>query len=375
MKNIFLLAGRTGGPFFPLPTIAQNLPEYNPIYIGVKNSFEQKICTQNNWKLEFLPEVKLGILSFKNQTFGEKIGNTFLTFLDIFRLIFSIFKSIILILKYQPNLIISTGSFLAVPVILSSKITNFFRLTKTKILIHQQDPLPGLANRLTVKFADLVSCVFEYTKSHFKNFSKAILVPNPIDEKKYNQNKNNLIKILQKTNLELYDFLEQKSDKPLLFIFGGGSGAEAINKWTVDNLDDILVKFKIIHLIGILQTEQFNITRQDYFQTKVFVREMVPVLSLCDLVICRAGLASITELEYLNKSAFLIPLENSHQELNAKLVKDKFYILEQKNSQNWLSQIQANYPKAFLNNKFKSSAEIHKNLENYYQKIKAILDK
>jgi UDP-N-acetylglucosamine--N-acetylmuramyl-(pentapeptide) pyrophosphoryl-undecaprenol N-acetylglucosamine transferase len=375
MKNIFLLAGRTGGPFFPLPTIAQNLPEYNPIFIGVRNSFEQKVCTQNNWKLEFLSEVKLGILSFKNQTFLEKIANLFLTFLDVFRLIFSFFKSIFLLLKYKPKLIISTGSFLAVPIIFSSKITNFLRLTNSKILIHQQDPLPGLANRVTVKFADLVSCVFDYTKSHFKNFSKALLTPNPIDEKKYNQTENELHQILQKSNFELYNFLQEKTDKPTLFIFGGGSGAEAINKWTIDNLESLLVKFKIIHLTGILQTEQFKIKRENYFQTKVFVAEMVPILSLSDLVICRAGLASISELEYLNKPAFLIPLPDSHQELNAELVKDKFYILEQKNSQNWLSQIQANYPKAFLNNKFKSSTQIHKNLENYYQKIKDILDK
>lgn len=375
MPNIFLLAGRTGGPFFPLPTIAQNLPNYNPIYIGVKNSFEQKICTQNNWKLEFLPEVKLGILSFKNQTLAEKFINLFFAFLDIFRLGFSFAKSTFLLLKYQPKLIVSTGSFLAVPIIFASKFTNFLRLTDCKILIHQQDPLPGLANRLTVGLADLSSCVFEYTKNHYKNFSKAVLIPNPIDEKKYQHTRSDLLKILQKNNLDLHNFLQQKSTKPILFVFGGGSGAEAINNWLIKNLDQLLLDFKIIHLTGILQTKKFDIKKAGYFQAKVFVAEMIPVLSLSELVICRAGLASITELEYLSKPAFLVPLPDSHQELNAELVKTKFGILQQKNSSSWVSQIKKNYPKIITKQNFSSQLQIRQKLQNYYQKIKDMLDK
>ena len=374
MHNIFLLAGRTGGPFFPLPTIAQNLPNYNPIYIGVKNSFEQKICTQNNWKLEFLPEVKLSILSFKNQTFGEKIINLFLVFLDIFRLGFSFAKSLFLLLKYQPKLIVSTGSFLAVPIIFSVKITNFFGFTKCKILVHQQDPLPGLANRLTVGLADLSSCVFEYTKSNFKKFSKAFLTPNPIDQKKYNQIRQESLSKIQKVNPELYNFIQSKSTKPILFIFGGGGGAEAINQWLIKNLDELLLDFKIIHLTGILQTKKFEVKKANYFQAKVFVAEMIPVLSLSDLVICRAGLASITELEYLSKPAFLVPLPDSHQELNAELVKIKFGILQQKNISGWLSQIKTEYAKIATKQNFSSQLQIQQKLQNYYQKIMNMLD-
>jgi UDP-N-acetylglucosamine:LPS N-acetylglucosamine transferase len=97
-------------------------------------------------------------------------------------------------------------------------------------------------------------------------------------------------------------------------------------------------------------------------------------LSLSDLVICRAGLASITELEYLSKPAFLVPLPDSHQELNAELVKIKFGILQQKNISGWLSQIKTEYAKIATKQNFSSQLQIQQKLQNYYQKIMNMLD-
>ena len=93
-SKIFLLAGRTGGPFLPLPWYSQNL-DLKPIYIGVKNSFEEKYCQDNSLSIEFLPEVKLSIVSFKKQKPSELLKNLLELAGVAFKLLFSVLKSII----------------------------------------------------------------------------------------------------------------------------------------------------------------------------------------------------------------------------------------------------------------------------------------
>jgi UDP-N-acetylglucosamine:LPS N-acetylglucosamine transferase len=89
-----------------------------------------------------------------------------------------------------------------------------------------------------------------------------------------------------------------------------------------------------------LQTEKLEeVSGVNYFRTEVLFEDMPLVMILADRVICRAGMASISELLYLKKRAFLIPLQHSHQELNAKLMAAKFDILWQEEKQKWLEKV------------------------------------
>jgi UDP-N-acetylglucosamine:LPS N-acetylglucosamine transferase len=101
---------------------------------------------------------------------------------------------------------------------------------------------------------------------------------------------------------------------------------------------------------------------------------MPKLLSNVNLVLCRAGMGSITELEYLGKNAFLVPLPNSHQEINAKQVKDKFIILEQKNMNTWLPTILKSFPKKFKKAKVNNQQEIKNKLEEYFNKVQELLN-
>jgi UDP-N-acetylglucosamine:LPS N-acetylglucosamine transferase len=89
-----------------------------------------------------------------------------------------------------------------------------------------------------------------------------------------------------------------------------------------------------------LQTEKLEeVSGVNYFRTEVLFEDMPLVMILADRVICRAGMASISELLYLKKKAFLIPLEHSHQELNAELMEDKFVILRQGEKGKWVEVV------------------------------------
>ena len=374
--NVFMVCGRTGGPFFPLPAVIDSLqkhnPNINPILIGVKNSFEQKAALSFNWTIRYLPEAKLSMLSF-DTTSENKILTFLSSIADLlwngFKLGFSFFKCLYLVQKFQPRMIYSTGSFLAVPLFLAAKLTNFVGLTRTKLIVHQQDPIAGISNRFCVKMSDLKSCVFDYTRTHYPDFVDAELITNPILESKYTT-------AGQWQNLELQNFIKN-AKKTKLLIFGGGSGAKFINNWVGDNHRELTSDFDLVHLTGILQkkvsdklnlvssNEQFT-KNQNYFSLPIVLVDMAILLTSVDFVLCRAGLGTISELEYLHKKAFLVPLPDSHQELNAELVKDKFVILEQKNASNWLSQIKNS---TIFEDKVYSSPVSSQDIDKYYERL------
>ena len=437
--TIFLLAGRTGGPLIPLLALSKSLPEFNPVIIGVKNSFETKLAQQQKFEIKYLPEAKLNLLSFKNQNLSQIILGILDLIKTLFLLGFSFCQCIYLLLKYKPKGVLSSGSFLAVPMIFAAAILKFFRLISTKIIIHQQDPLPGLANKLTIGFADLKSCVFEYTKINFNKFKDCQIIPNPIDTQKFDQAKIESIEneqlrefflvqtallVEESAAIPLEVFKKIVSDqkpprlgldpstnsiinKPIFLIFGGGSGAKVINDWVSSNLDQLLEHFRIIHLTGILQEESpmplaekpsseslgviadvnslrtsfidSNI-KKDYLSLPSLIQDMPAALKFSDVILCRAGLGSITELQYLNKTAFLVPIPNSHQELNAELMKDRFTILEQTNISDWINVINAQIltkmgkNTSFIDD-FSTKNATQKELEAFCNQLKTLLVK
>jgi UDP-N-acetylglucosamine--N-acetylmuramyl-(pentapeptide) pyrophosphoryl-undecaprenol N-acetylglucosamine transferase len=361
----FFVCGLTGGPYFPIPAILKQLEnDIEPVLIGVCNSYETKISQAKNIPIEYLPSAKLSLVTFKNQTFSELLYGILDLCKSIFLLSFSFCKSVFLLLKYQPKLIYATGSFLQVPLIWSTVFLKFFGLVNTKVIIHQQDPLLGLATKLTLKYADLSSCVFDYTNQRKPRFD--FVIPNPILVDKY------LVKS-NWANSGIEQFLNQAT-KPVLLVFGGGSGSLFINTWIIDNLNALLTKYCVVHITGVLQTANLKsnlISNENYLQLESVLEDMPNLLQSVDLVICRAGLGSISELKIANKPTFLVPLPDSHQELNAKIVASEnsnFSILEQKNVEHWLNTIVDFEPKNIENPKFDSTV-----LEQYYTKLKEII--
>ena len=360
-KNIFLVAGRTGGPYFPIPKIISVLDQSNPIIIGVKNSFEERICKTEKLELVYLPEAKLNFLSFSKSNLADKLFGITDLIWNLIKFKFSFWICIFQLLRYQPKLIYTTGSFLAVPLFFVAKVLNFLRLSNIKLVVHQQDPLVGLSNRICVKMADLRSSTFDYTKNNFKDFQDSFLIQNPILESKFQP----------KTawqNTQLQSFVNN-SNFPTILIFGGGSGAKFMNDWVAENKEILTQEFNVVHLTGILQNgTSVETNLENFFSTQGVFEDMPQLLSSADFVLCRAGLGTISELEFLHKKAFLVPLPDSHQELNAELVQGKFVILEQKNSELWIRSILDK--NIFDNKSFGQSKGLQD--EDYYEQLNGL---
>jgi UDP-N-acetylglucosamine--N-acetylmuramyl-(pentapeptide) pyrophosphoryl-undecaprenol N-acetylglucosamine transferase len=377
----FIMGGRTGGPLLPPLAMIQGIAFFNPTYpviVGIRGGFEQKYAIAQNLPIEYLPEAKLSILTFKGLSFLEIIKELFLTVWMIIKLIWSFFSCILLIRRYQPKLIVQSGSFLGVPMIFAAFCLNSLLFSRVKIIVHQQDVAPSLSNKLVARFADQITYVFDQSAVFFdKHKAKLKKIPNPIDIAKFDPN--------QMQNIIVDPFLDKllsqnnpQASKPVAMIFGGGSGAKAINDWVFSNLTDLLTKYRVIHLTGAIQDIDnlpSSSINDGYLALKVLTDNMPIALYYSDLVIARAGMGTITELTYLNKPGFLIPLPASHQEANAQAVEKLFVILEQKNMGDWLDVINKNFPSHFQSLQYPSKRDILEELDQYYYQVAQLVFK
>lgn len=372
MKKIILLGGRTGGPIIPLLAIAKNILIDEIVIFGIREGFEQEIALQKGYSFYSFPEAKLKIFSQSNQTIKEIIINGFDLVATGFKLIFSFTKSIILLSILRPSAIVSTGSFVAVPVLYACWILTKLHCIKTKIIIHQQDPDIGLSNKLTARLADILTCTYQKSKNS-KEFSNSQIIPNPFD---FDSISDRTIAETSKTQTpklqELMRFIKHKK-LPLLLIFGGGSGSSFINNWVYKYHKELTRSFCLIHLTGGYEQASTIPQSTEYYTTPTLIDEMKVALYYSDVVISRCGLGSITELTYLNKPAFLVPIPHSHQESNAKEVKDVFYILTQDQSEKWINQINEIYPKWFKTHNHTPIKHYKNELEKYYSRINSII--
>ncbi len=290
MKLMFS-GGGTLGPVTPLVAIINEIKKNHDndeiFWVSTKNGIENNYLNLRGIKTHQISSAKLRrYISIYN-------------LLDIFNFIKSLFESYKIIKKLNPDIIISAGAYVSVPIVIVGK------LMKKKILIHQQDVYIGLANKLMKPFADIITVTFP---EQLKYFGKhAILTGNPCRFKSdeiYNLSKD---KILEKYNFE--------KDKPILLILGGSSGALNLNKVIYDNLDMLLQKFQIIHSTG--ENKNLNIEKQYYYQYKFLDKELLDFMFVSDIIVSRAGMATLTELSYLSKASIIVPLPG-HQEENVK---------------------------------------------------------
>jgi UDP-N-acetylglucosamine--N-acetylmuramyl-(pentapeptide) pyrophosphoryl-undecaprenol N-acetylglucosamine transferase len=300
--RILFTGGGTAGPVIPLLAIAEVLSgtsknqNFKFFWIGTKIGLEKKIVEQAG--IEFY-----SIIAGKWRRYFS-----WQNFFDLFRILVGFGQSLVLLGKRRPNLVISAGGFVGVPVVWAAW------LRRIPVLIHQQDIRPGLANRLAAPVANVVTVTFSRSLNDYG--TKAVWTGNPIRPE---------FKKLKITAREARQKLNLNSNRPTILIMGGGTGALALNELTLASLP-FLTKFcQVIHITGPGKNNteiklDDNISR--FYRSFPFLNidGLIKAYAAADLIISRAGLSSLTELSYLGKPTILIPMPDSHQEDNASLL-------------------------------------------------------
>ncbi len=319
--KVFLVGGGTGGSVAPLLAIAEEIkkkkPEAEFIFIGTKKGQPEK---------EMIKDYNF---HFK-QIFSGKLRRYFSwqNFIDPIFILLGFFQSIFLLIKFRPQIIISAGSYVSVPVVLAGW------LLKIPSLIHQQDIIPSLSNKILAPFAKKITVTFEKSLNDFPK-KKTVLVGNPVREVIFKGDKE---RARERFDLE--------KNLPVVFILGGGTGAAFLNNLVWQSLDQLLDFCQIIHLTGKGKLEIRNWKSEINYRYHLYeflTEEIADAYAVADLVISRAGMNVLSELAVLGKPAIIIPIPDSHQEANAKYFagKNAVIVLNQKEltSQKLLNEI------------------------------------
>ncbi len=294
-KRILLTGGGTGGSVTPLLALAALLHQRDPgielLFLGSNTGPEASLCEAAGVPFQSIPSGKLRrYWSWKNVT-------------DVGRLWAAWRVARRIVTKWKPAVAVAAGSFVAVPVIWAA------RQTGSRVLIHQQDIRPGLANRLMAGAADIITVAFEKSLKDFSR-PKVRLVGNPVRAEIYRGSKAEAVKIFSLI-----------PGVPTLLVVGGGTGSEALNQLLSATAFRIVRQWQIIHMTG-QRTAVIELHDNRYHQYHFLTWQYPHALAAADLVITRAGLGAISELAALSKPAIFVPLPGTHQLANTQVIKD-----------------------------------------------------
>jgi UDP-N-acetylglucosamine--N-acetylmuramyl-(pentapeptide) pyrophosphoryl-undecaprenol N-acetylglucosamine transferase len=306
-KKILLTGGGTGGSVTPLLAITEELisdfpasPSQSQVERFTVSNFLW-LGTRSGVEREMVAKLKI---PYQSISYGKlRRYWSWRNFIDPVFILLGFFQSLLILSKWKPNLVVSAGSFISVPVVWAAWVW------RIPILIHQQDVRKGFANKLMSPFADVVTVTFEKSLKDYGK--KAVWTGNPV-RKIIVQSDFNVAQIKKESNL--------KNDLPILLVVGGGTGALAINKIVVQCLKELTNFCQVIHITGVGKRIGQAPSFPNYYQFDFLeVERMAKVLRVADIVVSRCGMNLLSELSYLSKAAILIPIPNSHQEENAEI--------------------------------------------------------
>jgi len=223
------------------------------------------------------------------------------------------FQSYKIISDEHPDLIMSFGGYLALPIAVCGS------LKKIRVFTHEQTISAGLTNKIISLFASKIFVSFEETKKYF-NQSKTIVSGNPIRE--------DILKIIDKP----FNIVK---DRPIIYVTGGSLGSHSVNVLTESILNPLLNKYIVIHQTGnIKEYDDFyrlkkikkslppNLSRNYFLVEHFFQEQLGYIYSIADLVISRAGANTFFELASMQKPTIFIPLpwsSNREQQKQAEI--------------------------------------------------------
>ncbi len=227
------------------------------------------------------------------------------------------FQALFYLLKIRPNIILSFGGYVSVPVVFCAW------LLRIPAINHEQTASYGLASKFNSLFVKKVAVSWSSSKEHFPK-EKVVLTGNPVREKTLQFNK------------EVWQILDFDKNLPLIFVTGGNQGSHIINQIVGEIINQLVKDFNVFHQAGHLNTKDdfeklekirkelpSHLKRRYHCKKYLDDREMGTLLNKADLVVSRSGANIITELAALGKPSLLIPIPWTYadeQNKNAELL-------------------------------------------------------
>lgn len=310
MKVIISAAG-TGGHINPGIAIANKIKEHEPdseiVFFGTNRGLENDLVPRAGYELRQIEaygiQPKPSISNITNLIKTMNSRKVVKSFID----------------EFKPDIVIGTGGYICGPVFAaanSKKIPTF---------LHESNAYPGRAVKMFAKKAEKVFVGFKEAKDKLEGLDNVVVTGTPTKIKKVEISDQDKLKIIKNYHLN--------PDIPIALVFGGSQGAKKINETMVSILKQKLNKnYQLIWATGPkqfddikenLREENIDIANIPNAKIMPYIYNMEELMNICDIVVCRSGAMTITEIAIVQKPAIFIPLPSAganRQEDNARVL-------------------------------------------------------
>lgn len=290
--RILLAGGGSGGSATPILAVASELrarvPDVELLYVGTRGGPEADLAAD-----EGIPYV--GVAAGKLRRYWDRQNVT-----DVGRVVGGVWESLGHVRRFRPDVACGAGGFASVPPLAAAG------LSRVPVLIHQQDVIPGLANRLLVPFARRITVALPETVRAFPR-RRTVVRGNPVRRR-----------VLEGRPERGFERLGFDPALPLVLVTGGGTGALGLNRIVASAAPRLVQHAQVLHLTGRGRGVETGDFGPRYQQREFLVEQMPDALAAASVVVSRAGMGTLSELAALGKAALVIPMPGSHQEANAQ---------------------------------------------------------
>lgn len=294
--KILLTGGGTAGHISPIVALSQSLDtnkRVKVLYVGSRTGLDRELASK--YKLNFK-----GIFTGKRRNYFS-LSNGW----DLFKIFIGIVQSYFIVKFYSPNVVFSKGGYVSYPILF------WVKRFKIPLVIHESDSVLGKANVYALKFAKKVCLGFPLDSYQDIPLEKSVYTGIPVRREFFGG-----------------DITEENT----ILITGGSQGSQILNKRVLEILDELLKKYKIIHIVGknniekIKEEVKMHVLRQNpNYELIDFTEEMPLFMKRSSLIISRAGANTLAEISATGKPAILVPLTTAsadHQSKNAQIYQD-----------------------------------------------------
>jgi len=303
--KILIAGGGTGGHVYPALATIETLKEkgeFDFLYVGGYQGLENTIVPKSG-----IPFQRIWISGFQRYFTLKNI-------LFPFKLLVSLMQSWKIIKKFNPDVVVGTGGYVSGPVVyLASRMG-------IPTLIEEQDSYPGVTTRILSKYADIICIPHQSVNRHLSRAKGRVVVTgNPVRSS---------LKLVERERAIQYWGLEK--NRPVIFVFGGSLGAQAINRAIAEIAHEIIRKWNVQFLWQVgrgnfPEIQQWPVAKEPGVHILSYIDDMSVAYSVADLIISRAGAITLAELALVQKPCILVPYPYAaagHQEHNARAMQE-----------------------------------------------------
>lgn len=313
LKRVIFTCGGTAGHVNPAIALAQLMREKDPetefLFVGAERGLEKDLIPKAGYAFR-----TVHISSFHRSLKPREIKHNAISVCNLIR---APREARGILREFRPDVVIGTGGYASYPMVKAAAKAGI------PTAVHESNMVPGLTTEMLEPFADCVLVGFEACRQHYRHPEKVIVTGTPVRGDFFA-----LTKAEARRKLGLDD------GRPLVVSFWGSLGASGMNRQMADMLalEAAREPFHHIHAAGksgyplvreLLREKNVELASCPALDLREYIYDMAVVMRAADLVICRAGASTISELTALGVPALMVPspyVTNNHQEKNARIL-------------------------------------------------------